>query len=289
MGAPKLEHTELNVFRFLDPRDCLKDVYEQLKQEGKARSYDSFSEWLGFGRNSYSHQVISGVRTITEKAAHRICDALALTGNARKYFVATCNYHYAKASEEREAAIQEILTLRRDVMVSDLDAAQIEYFSEWYHAVVRELVATPDFSPDAAWIAARVNPELTEDEAAYSFKLLQRIGYVEFDAKQGRWVQSDRAVNTPPQVRSLALQRFHRQMMERAREAIFDVPSAERDISAVTLPLTDEQFSALKKQLIETRNTVLEGFSTLNAKNATSWRVYQLNTQLFPVTKRGSR
>lgn len=287
MGAPKLTEPSADVGRYFDPRDYLRDLFESLKGSEARFSYERFSEMLGFGRNSYAYQIIAGTRPITEKAALRFCNGIPLVGRDRRYFLAICRYQFAKALDEREAAIGEIIALRSELAESDMDRAQIEYFSEWYHPVVRELVALADFRFDPAWIVKRISPEISTEQAIYSLKLLQRVGYIELDPVSGRWVQTEVNVKTSVEVRSLALLRFHRQMIERAKEAILAVPSAERDVSAITIALSDRQFQELKKSLQATRREVLKKFASETRPDAAEpSRIYQLNTQLFPLTRR---
>jgi uncharacterized protein (TIGR02147 family) len=275
------------ILAYLDPRDFLRDVYEAEKATSRKASYERFSERLGFGANAYSHLLISGRRPISDKAVDKIAEALAFGQIERRYFGALCRYHYAKDVADREAGLAEVLAIRAKVATSDMDQAQIEYFSEWYHAVIRELVALPDFAADPKWIAARVTPAITPDEAAYSFGLLQRIGYVIFDAGSQRWRQAQVKVSSGSDVRSLALQHFHRQMADRAKDAVLTVAASERELGALTVAMSPEGFQRIKQRLRHIRRTLVDELTAMGPEtNQAGDRVYQINLQLFPLTRK---
>jgi uncharacterized protein (TIGR02147 family) len=278
---------KVDVLRYLDPREFLKDLYEAEKAQSKKASYERFSERLGFGSNAYSHLLITGRRPISDKVALRVATALAFSSTERRYFASLCQYHYAKTAEGRERGLAEVLAVRAKVATSDLDQAQIEYFSEWYHAVVRELVALPDFRPDPKWIAERLVPQITAEDAAYSFSLLQRIGYVSFDASTQRWYQAQVKIESGADVRSLALQRFHRQMSERAKDAILTISAEDREIGGLTVALSPEGFKRIKQRLRHIRRTLVDELTAMGPDTATAGdRVFQLNLQLFPLTRK---
>jgi uncharacterized protein (TIGR02147 family) len=168
------------------------------------------------------------------------------------------------------------------VMESELDRSLLEYFSEWYHPVVRELVVMPDFVPDPGWIASHVHPKIDPERAAASFSLLQRIGYLQFDVATQKWQQTQPVISMPQEVASLGLLQFHRAMMERARESLQNTPPLSREIGAITLSLSQEGFVELKGRLQEFRKEVRKRFGE-SSGNLTG--VFQLNVQLFPVSK----
>jgi uncharacterized protein (TIGR02147 family) len=268
-----------NVFDYLDARRFLADLYDAWKVGRKTSSYVSFTEELGFGRNSYAHQVISGTRALTEKAAQKIAVTLGLTPVERRYLGALVRHLGAEDAAGRETAFRSIVDIRMEVLDTDLGRDQLEYFSEWYHPVVREVVTFADFSPDPRWIARQLRPAIKPDEAARSFELLQRIGLVIFDARANKWRQSTSHLAMPNEVRSLALVRFHQEMLERAKESLVRSPAEEREIGAITLTVTDDEFQELKSMAVAFRKSVLERFGHAEGVE----RVAQVNLQVFTI------
>jgi uncharacterized protein (TIGR02147 family) len=91
--------------------------------------------------------------------------------------------------------------------------------------------------------------------------------------------QGEVLLSTGPEVRSLAVGNFHRQMMERAAASIELVAREERDISGLTVALSAEACARFKQRIVELRAELLQ----LSAAETAPTRVVQLNFQLFPL------
>jgi uncharacterized protein (TIGR02147 family) len=162
--------------------------------------------------------------------------------------------------------------------VRALERHQFEYLSRWYYPAVRELAACAGFRAEPEWIARRLIPPITPAQARQSLALLLELGFLERD-RDGVVKQGDPLLSTGPEVRSLAVGNFHRQMMERAAASIELVDREDRDISGLTVSLSREAFAAFKQKIIDLRAELLQR----SAEEAAPTRVVQLNFQLFPL------
>ena len=277
----KFQTPEIALHKYLDYRAYLRDLYAEYKKVTKPFSYEAFSEVLGFKRTNYMYQIINNLRPLTEKSAKKIASAIPLKNWDRKYFLTIVAFGHAKKAADREELFQKIISLRSEKLKSDLDKSMLSYFSEWYHPVVRELVELPQFNPEPKWIASQLNPPISEDEASQSFQLLQRIGYITYNPSLKKWEQSQPVVSMPREVASIALIRYHQQLLDKAKESIINIPAKEREIAALTMTLSNEDFKKLKTILQEFRKQIIEEFA--EAKNPE--RVAQFNMQLFPLSE----
>jgi len=66
-----------------------------------------------------------------------------------------------------------------------------------------------------------------------------------------------------------------------AKEAIFNVPKCERDISAITIGLSGENYEIACQKIKELRRYLL----SLSENDKHAKTIYQVNVQLFPLTK----
>jgi len=87
-------------------------------------------------------------------------------------------------------------------------------------------------------------------------------------------------VETPDRPLGHHVVKFHRTMMERAAEAIDNVPREQREIAALTLCLSESQLSRLKQELTRFRRALLQEYTS--GPDAT--RVVQVNFQMFPLS-----
>ena len=70
-------------------------------------------------------------------------------------------------------------------------------------------------------------------------------------------------------------------MIEIAREAVTRIPSARRDLNAVTISIHDSQVSEITNIV----HNMIREILALEDKIKDGSEVYQLNVQLFPFTK----
>ena len=106
------------------------------------------------------------------------------------------------------------------------------------------------------------------------------LGLIKKD-KHGFWEQSDPILSTGPEVKSLAVADFHREMIKLASEAIERHPPKERDITALTLRVGKESIAEIKKRTAHFRKELLEFALDEDAPD----QVIQINIQTFPLTK----
>jgi uncharacterized protein (TIGR02147 family) len=144
------------------------------------------------------------------------------------------------------------------------------------------MAALAGFKEDPQWIAKQMTPAITPSEAKQALEDLEKLGLLIRDG-QGKLRQADSTIMTSDEVTSASIAQFHREMMRLGARSIDTVPSLEREISAVTISVSPAQAKEVKKLIQEFRKKVLE----VVAENSPETdRVYELNFQLFPLTKR---
>jgi uncharacterized protein (TIGR02147 family) len=270
---------------FLDYKVYLDSLYYQTKIAVKPYSYRKFAADLGFNATTVIHQIVNGYRPLTRKSAERIADAAALADGERAYLVKLVDYVNAAkddAADERGALFEELVRLKAQAAPASSDKDWLEFCSAWYHTVVREMVALPDFREDPAWIAARIEPRVTPAEVAASLALLERLQMIRYDRATGRYEQCNARISTGHDVRGLGLVRFHQEMIDHGREALLRVPGAKRHVSAVTFRCSSAALETLKAMISDFHTRLLDV-----AENGPGDEVFQMNFQLFPFTGKG--
>ena len=271
---------QIDIFEHLDVVEYLKAIYELQKRSTQTYSYQQYAEDLGFGRSTLIYQIIQGSRRLTPQASKTIIKGLGLKKDQRKYFLAMSEYRFSTDETAREKSMQLMLEIRSKQLTSDLDRRMIEFLSAWYHPVVRELVHFDNFQADPDWIAKHCYPSITRSEAKHSFDLLVRLGFIEFDQEQNKWVQSDPVIEMPAEVASLALMRFQSEMIQMASESLREVEADDRDISGVMVSVSSNEFDEMKREIQEFRRHILSKYGD----SGTPDQVVQVNMQLFPMS-----
>lgn len=270
------------VFEYLDYREYLTDFYAFQKANSYGFSYRTFAKAAGCKSVNHPHLVITGRRNLTSAMAVRFAQACGLAEQEQAYFNDLVAFTQAKTPTEKQHFYSRLGRYAPFRKVHKLTQAQATYFSKWFIPATRELAARADFRADAHWIASELEPSITPTQAKQALKTLLELGLLQLDASGG-------AVRTEPLVTSGGplghhLVAFHREMIERARDAIELIPREEREISSVTVCVSRQRLGELKQQLREFRQQILRTAE----QDDTPECVVQINLQLFPLSKRPS-
>jgi uncharacterized protein (TIGR02147 family) len=277
-GSAKRLRCPIDVFRYHDYRAFLAAYYQAKKPHGF--SYRAFARAAGLGAPNYLQLVINGRRNLTLAMAQRFAETCGLAREAARYFVALVAFNQAESGEERNARYRELQAFGRYRRAQKLELAEAAYHSNWYLPAIRELVLSPAFRDDPAWIAATLRPPILASEAQQALDTLLELGLLQRNA-QGGLEQKARVVSTGPETKGMHITNYHAEMMQRATRAMTTVPAAERDISSLTLCLGSAGLAALKERIRVFRRELLE----LSENDPEPSQVVQLNFQLFPLSE----
>lgn len=272
----------LDVFRYLDYRSFLADVYAAQKQRGL--SYRAFARRAGLGAPNYLKLVIDGQRNLTPAMAKRFAEAAGLGDEAAQYFCELVLFCQARGAAQKAQHHQRLLSFRRYRSAHKLEGAHAEYHSAWYLPAIRELITRHEFVDDPAWVAAQLLPPIKPAEAKQALATLLRLGLIERD-EAGRLRQTSAVVTTGPETQGMHIASYHAEMAKRAIAAIDLVPAAQRDISALTLCLGPSGLAQLKQRIQRFRRELLE----LSETEPERTQVVQLNFQIFPLSAAETR
>ena len=279
MTASSKKERVLSVFSFLNYREYLRRYYEEKKARSRGFSYRSFARRVGLTSPNYLKLVIEGKRNLTPEMAERFAKACGLEAEAQRYFLELVVLEQAKSASVRNASRERLYALRPQRQVQDLAAAQAAYHATWYLPAIRELVSRQDFRDEPAWVAAQLLPPIREAEAKAALETLLGLGLLR--RKRGRIVQGELLLSTGPETTRENIVNYHREMMRRASESMDHIPAQERDISSLTLCLSEEGLQRFKERIRRFRRELLD----ISADESEPTRVVQINFQLFPLSR----
>lgn len=274
------EH-RVNIFEYLDYRAYLRDHYAERKAHEYGFSHRAFSKRAGLRSTNYLKLVMEGERSLTPEMAQHFAVGCGLKGAAADYFCELVAFSQAQTAAERNRCHERLMRYKQYRAIHQLEAAQTVYHSTWYLPAIRELAARPDFDSDPKWIARTLAPRISADEAEKALSTLLQLGLLVRDAN-GKARQADALVTTGSGPLGHHVVNYHRTMLERAAAAIDEIPREEREISSVTLCVSQEVLLDLKERIREFRREILQ----VAELGGPPERVVQLNFQLFPLSKK---
>lgn len=266
------------MFSYLSYREFLRDAYSNLKQNQRGFSFRWFSRKAGLSSPNFLKLVMDGKRNLSARGAQAFATGLGLSGREASFFYELVDFEQAATAAAKNRAWERLSTYQGHRRVRSVERHQFEYFSKWWNPAIRELVALPVFREDPTWIAQQLRPNITPAAAKQALELLLQLGFV-VRGDDGSLRQSEPLLSTGPEVRSLAVGNFHRQMMERAAESIEHVDRHEREISGLTVALSESTFALFKEKIHALRAELLE----LSGRETAPDRVVQVNFQMFPL------
>lgn len=274
----------LNVHDYLDYRRFLRDYYEQQKQRNPNFSLRYFAMKAGIPMSTASvfTSVVRGRRKLSAEYAHKFIRGMGLKGKAAEYFECLVRFNDAKRLSERERHYNQLLRLR-EPSAQLLSRDQYEFFTKWYHTAIWALfgfVPQKKGQVDFARIGRSLQPSIETRKAQQAVEVLERLGLLVPDAS-GYYQLHQPLLTTGDEVKSLQVASYQVETMRLALGAIDRCRADMRDISTVTLSISQATFEKMKAKVQQFRKELLE----LARNDHQEERVYQCNLQLFPVTK----
>jgi uncharacterized protein (TIGR02147 family) len=268
---------QLDVFRYDNFRDYLRDSVEELRQHKDLFSYRKFSSAAGFSSPNFLILLIKGERNLSEQGAMKIAKAFGLDQLRQQFFWNLVQFNQARSPSERFQCAQSLLKIKSKSNLSFIEEDQFDYYTSWRHVAIRELLLLkPGITVEK--IASRLRPKVKTDEVRESLELLLRLGMIE-QAEQGYKVRNE-SLATSAQFISSSVVEFHKQMMTLAQESLDRFQRGERDITASTVGMSKENFEIVRQKVQELRREIL----AIAENDSSKENVYQFNFQCFPLS-----
>jgi uncharacterized protein (TIGR02147 family) len=275
---------EVNLFEYDNYRAYLRDLYAFFKATKPHFSYRYFSQKAGFRSPNFLKLVIEGKRNLSPESIERFARALKLKKKEVEFFRILVHLNQARTIGEKKLYAEQLMQFRSFRFIHPLRQDQYRYYTEWYNIPIRELTSLPEFSEDPSWIARSLVPPISPRQAQRALDLLFQLGLLRRD-ESGRIVQSDAFISTGDEVTSTSIANYHREMIQKGSEALDRFGGPDRDISSVTMALSDEGFREIKSLIQRFRKELL----AIADQEKRPEGVYQVNFQLFPLARQAKK
>lgn len=270
-----------DIFTYTDYRQFMRDFFTFMKTVKPFFSYQYFADKAGFKAKSFVHKVINGERSFSQNRLFIIARLLNLKGREIEFFESLVHFNDATTVQEREYYLNRMQKVEPKHEGIRLQKNQYEYFSKWYHSVVRELVTQLRFDGDYKKLAKAVNPAITPKQARESVELLVQLRLIRKNEHTGCYEYSDQYITTRETVVAVAVNRYQRETMDLALKAHQVNERELRDFSTLTIGVSQKGYERIRNELKNFRAHL----SRIVAEDNPADRVYQINYQLFPLSK----
>lgn len=266
-----------DLFTYLEYRDFLKDAYEERRKSQPYFSYRFIGNKVGMD-SSYLTRLFQKKLHLGDDLIDRMAYAFGLHNEALEYFRSLVSFNKSKNDAQARIFHDQLMRLR-GVVYHVVREDQEEYFSNWIHAAFRSLLDYHAFDGDFEALGASLSPPVTGEMAKQSVYLLERLGMAR--RTDSGYEILDNHLHSGDNWRNDAIKTFQKSTMELAARSLDEISPTLRDISTMTMNIDAETLGDLKIMVREFQENVAK----LVESATSSDRVYQLNIQLFPLSR----
>ncbi|WP_374076203.1 TIGR02147 family protein [Bdellovibrio bacteriovorus] len=241
--------------------EFLLNEFQRRRSQNPALTNAQFARILGIPSSRLS-DYINGRRIMTMSIGRQVIKGLGMADN---------DYDHLKSLIEFDK--RKLKTLLPEVQLKEDEFAVI---CDWYHFAILALVPVKSFQPSAAWIGDRLNIPVEVAQAA--IERLCRLGLLNVEG--GKFIVTQKQLETTHNIPSESLRRSHKQSLVQVLDNMDRVPLDLRDVTSITFPMNRKKIPEAKR-LIRNFRRKMATLMTQGPKTD----VYNLNVQLFPVTK----
>ncbi len=268
---PVMEYNSFRVY--------IRDYYAERKDRS-GFTWRDFAKSTGYSSPVFLKLVCDGKSNLSDVGVERVAAAMGLVGLDLQYFRLLVSFDQEKNSAAKKRVYAEMRKLAKENSVALVGEDQYDYYDNWVNPVLREVAPMmPGATP--AKIADKFLFDVDTAQVKKSLNVLQKTSLLKKDEK-GNFVQGNKSISTGSlETASLAIRDMHRQMGELAVQSLDEVPTDERDISGMTIGISEAAFEKISKEIADFRRRI----SSIVLEDSNEDRVYRLNVQLFPLTK----
>lgn len=270
----------LNVFNFKDYRVYLDEAIKLKRSENSSLSFRLISKKIGYSSPNFILLVIQGKRNLTAESIKKISQFLELKTNEKEYFKNLVFLNQSESFEDKLEFSKKLLSSKSASEKTHLTQDLLNYYSNWINIVIREMTLLSNFKADPEWIQKKIRSDVSTKEIKDSLQTLINLQLLQ-KTEQNSYKAAHVDLKTPDELRSEFVRAFHYEMVNKAIQTFTTVDKEFRDITSITVPISVELLPEIKKKISEFRHSIAE--AAKNNPQATD--VFQLNIQLFPLTK----
>lgn len=241
--------------------DFLMAEYIRRKNDNSRYSERAFAQALGLSPG-FLKLLFQGKKQLSLARAQEITLRLQWTEAQRVAFLNSIQIASAKKAK----------TLKGKFLLNELDFFEV---SDWFHFAIIELIKSKNGECTIQEICRRL--EISKTEATFALKHLKRLKMIEGVKKDSYQVPESYEV---PSITSEGIRKYHKQMLQRAKDAVEEQNLDERDLRGLTIAFDKARVHEAKKDI----QKFVAQFEKKYGKDSRN-SVYQLSLAFFRLDK----
>lgn len=254
--------------------EILRSELEQRLNSNSRYSLRAFARDLEMTPSQLS-LIMNEKKGLSETSALRIAKKLSLNPKDTEIF---CSLVLSLDSKSKAKRAEALIKLSQLDLAKSITLDSFRVIADWYHFAIMELTMQKGFKSDLLYISNQLG--ISKFEAEQAIQRLERLDLIE--KSNGRWRQTEIDLSTPNDIPSDAIKKFHKQVLQKAMDAITFQSTEDREISSLIIGINKTDLPKYKNII---RKFHREINSLAETKKNKRTHVYCLNTQFFGLSK----
>jgi uncharacterized protein (TIGR02147 family) len=281
LGRRRFAVHQLNmkpILSYINYREFLSDYFVELRKKDARFSHRFLAARLGISMPNLFLMVMQGKRKLSSNLSSRLQSLMVLRGREKQYFKYMIAYSHAKNFQEKSLFLVKILMIRQNLHSRNTEKLYYDFLSNWYNAALRQLLGHPEFKGNYDWLANKLSPAISANQARDSIRLMRKLGLTTVEGKS--LLRKKALVGITPEIEAIAESVFQRSMALLAASSYDRNSKNEHNLTSCTVNLTKQHYEEVIEDVSVLRKIVLSRADKPDKKS----RVYQLNFHLFPLS-----
>lgn len=250
---------------FINVSDLLKQELARRCQKNARYSLRAFANSLGLS-SSFVSKLINGQRPLTAKVLDQLSGKIEIPPEQ------------VLAFRQKINGTQVSLQKQKTIEFYQLKLDQFAFISDWQHFAILEMMTLPNCKFAAEEFSKGLS--ITTYEAQAAIDRLVRLSLVE-KTKNNKWrLKTENGSAIDSSVNSGAAKKLQKQLLEKAIQAIDEIPLDHRSQSAMTMAIPSSRLNEAKELIKQFRRQFTEIMQSKGERDS----VYQLSVSFFPLT-----
>jgi len=280
-----------NVTEYMDYRKYLADFYafrrEQTKKDLRPYNYQMFSAAANIKSPQYLRLIIDGKRNLSDDMIGKFSKALHLNREHTEELKSLVHYTQATDPSERNRFLKDLMEKRvsQKIKSGEIDSKAFEKIPGWVAWILYSMTDVKGVNFEISQLKQLLGEKATQDEIQEALNKLLESGQLVRDPETQEIKKSRPLMENADNIPVALVRKLQAELQYLGMESLFQDDPTDREFGTVTLSMTEKEFEEIKFKLRQMRKQMTKDNSIARSQSAGE-RIYQLNIQLFPVTKK---
>ena len=165
--------------------------------------------------------------------------------------------------------------------IKELQKKQYDFYSSWYNSVIRELITLIPDNANEKKLSKYLIPHIPPAKIKQSIKLQEELGIIK-KKKGGAYMQANAFISGGGPYRNKAIVKYQKEMIENSKKAWGRFKTNEVSMHTLTLCMSEDLFEPIREEIRKFKKKI---FKMVGSEKKNPERIYNMNLNLFPVTK----